>query len=136
MSFQNELPKLTLIYGPFKKANRLQGSEIMAIFNQEGLVEENILEEEFLQLFNHEPQEIGEGTIAAFDSLEDIQKFGFNICQKLRNSGVSLVSLDDYNSLVSESHKIEDLKEKLEERGNFLKNPDVEKAGFFNKIFN
>lgn len=136
MSLQREYPKLTLIYGPFKNGGRFNGSEIMAIFNQDGLVEETVLEEEFLQLFNHEPKAIGEGTIAPFDSLEDIQKFGFNICQKLRNSGVSLVSLDDYNTLISESHKIEDLKQKLEEKGNFLKNPDVEKSGFFNKIFN
>lgn len=136
MSMGKTLSRLSLIYGPFYKAGRQQGQEIMAIYNQDGLVDETTLEEEFLQVFNHEPGSLGEGTIAPFESLEDIQKFGFNICQKLRNSGVSLVSLEQYNNLLVESHKVEDFKHKLEEEGNFLKNPDVDKAGFFNKIFN
>lgn len=127
---------LTVIYGPHKKGGSLNGQELMSVFNERGLVDEGELEQGYVELIGHAPELIGEGVIGPFDDLEQIQKFCFNLCQNFGNSGVSLVSLEKYNEILSESYKVEDLRNKLEREGNFIKNPEAQKGGFFNKIFN
>jgi hypothetical protein len=127
---------LTIIYGPLKSGGRTDGQQVMASFNESGLIDETTLEEEYLAVMNHEPSLLDEGTIGPFSNLETIQKFSFNLCQKLGNAGASLVSLDDYNELLNASFKVEDFKSKLEEKGNFINNPEAGKSGLFNKIFN
>ncbi|MCF8059484.1 MAG: hypothetical protein K9K67_09320 [Bacteriovoracaceae bacterium] len=127
---------LTIIYGPYQKAGRIEGQEIMSVFNENGLVDETTLDEEYLEVVNHAPGVLEEGAVGPFNDLEVIQKFSFNLCQKLGNHGASLVSLDDYNELLAASYKVEDLKQKLEEKGSFIKNPEAGKSGIFNKIFN
>lgn len=127
---------LTVIYGPHNHNRLGDGKRVMAVFNESGLIEETTLEEEFLELVSHEPEVLDEGTIGPFSSLEQIQKFSFNLCQKLGNKGASLVPLDDYNELLIASFKIEDFKAKLEEKGSFIDNPEAGKSGIFNKIFN
>lgn len=135
MSIDSSDSRMTLIYGPFKNKGRYSGLEVMTFYNSEGLIEEDLLEDEYRQLYSNPPLEVAEGMVACFESLEDVQKFSFNICQKLKNSGVSLVSLEQYNELVIESCTGEELKEELENKGNFLKNPESEKKGFFNRFF-
>lgn len=127
---------LTIIYGPLKSGGRNDGQQVMASFNETGLIDETVLEEEYLAVMNHEPSLLDEGTIGPFSNLETIQKFSFNLCQKLGNKGASLVSLEDYNELLSASFKVEDFKNRLEEKGNFINNPEAGKSGIFNKIFN
>lgn len=127
---------LTIIYGPLKSGGRNDGQQVMASFNETGLIDETVLEEEYLSVMNHEPSVLDEGSIGPFSNLETIQKFSFNLCQKLGNKGTSLVSLDDYNELLNASFKIEDFKARLEEKGNFIGNPEAGKSGLFNKIFN
>lgn len=126
---------LTIIYGPLKNGGRNDGQQVMASFNETGLIDETVLEEEYLAVMNHEPSLLDEGTIGPFSNLETIQKFSFNLCQKLGNKGASLVSLDDYNELLNASFKVEDFKTHLEEKGNFIGNPEAGKSGLFNKIF-
>ena len=127
---------LTIIYGPLKSGGRSDGQQVMASFNESGLIDETTLEEEYLAVMNHEPSLLDEGTIGPFSNLETIQKFSFNLCQKLGNKGASLVSLDDYNELLNASFKVEDFKSRLEEKGNLIHNPEAGKSGIFNKIFN
>lgn len=127
---------MTVIYGPHNSSRLSEGKRIMAVFNETGLIDETTLEEEFLELVGHEPGVMEEGTIGSFSTLEQIQKFSFNLCQKLGNKGASLVPLDDYNELLVASFKIEDFKAKLEEKGSFIDNPEAGKSGLFNKIFN
>ncbi len=130
------LSPLTVVYGPHRKGGQMNGQELMAIFNEKGLVDEGQLEEGYVELIGHAPELVGEGTIGPFDDLEQIQKYCFNLCQGFGNSGVSLVSLEKYNEILIESFKVEDLRSRLEREGNFIKNPDAQKGGFFNKIFN
>ncbi len=127
---------LTVIFGPHNRSRLGDGKRVMAAFNEMGLIEETTLEEEFLELVGHEPDVVDEGTIGPFNGLEQIQKFSFNLCQKLGNKGASLVPMDDYNELLVASFKIEDFKQKLEEKGSFIDNPEAGKTGLFNKIFN
>lgn len=127
---------LTIIYGPLKSGGRNDGQQVMASFNETGLIDETVLEEEYVSVMNHEPSVLDEGSIGPFSNLETIQKFSFNLCQKLGNKGISLVSLDDYNELLNASFKTEDFKARLEEKGNFISNPEAGKSGLFNKIFN
>ena len=127
---------LTVIYGSYKRSGRHAGQEVMAVFNENGLIDESILDEEYLEVVNHAPGILEEGVVGPFTDLENIQKFSFNLCQKLGNHGASLVSLEDYNELLAASYKVEDLKQKLEEKGSFIKNPEAGKSGLFNKIFN
>ena len=126
---------LTVVYGPFKSGGKMNGQELMSIFNERGLVDEAHLEQVYKELIGHEAEMLKEGAIGPFDDLEQIQKFCFNLCQIFGNSGVSLVSLDKYNEILTGSFKVEDLRNRLEREGSFIKNPDAQKGGFFNKIF-
>ena len=130
------LSPLTVIYGPHKVAGQIKGQEVMSLFNERGLVDEVQMEEVYLEQIGHAPEVLAEGMIGPFDDLEAIQKFSFSLCQNFGNSGVSLVSLERYNEILSDCYKAEDLKAKLEAEGNFLRNPDASKGNFFNKIFN
>lgn len=125
---------LTIVYGPFA-SNLGGGQQIMVAFNDAGLINEITLEDEYSEMFKVAPAKINEGSIGAFRDLEVLQKYSFNLCQKLGNAGVSLVSLESYNEALGQSYKVDELRTRLEECGNFIKNPDAEKNGFFNKIF-
>lgn len=132
----DRLTPLTVIYGPFLKEGSSHGLEVMSISNGNGLVDENQLEQLFIDLIGHAPEALSDGKIGPFDDLESVQKYCFNVCTAFGNSGVSLVPLEKFNQLLIESYKSEELRGKLEVEGNFIKNPDAHKTGFFNKIFN
>lgn len=127
---------LVVIYGPYLSNEDKNGHEIIAIFNERGLIDESTLEDLYKDYVGHEPKIVEFGHIGYFTQMEDIQKYSFRICQKLGNEAVSLVSVEDYNEVLIDSFKSEELLQKLQTLGNLIPNPDAGKSGFFNKLFN
>lgn len=132
----HESSVLVVIYGPYLNNEQNSGHEIISIFNEKGLIDESSLEDMFKVSIGHEPKSIESGRIGYFNQMEDIQKFSFRICQKLGHEAVSLVSVEDYNEVLINSFKSEELLQKLQSVGNLIPNPDAGKVGFFSKLFN
>ncbi len=112
------------------------GYQALSLFTSYGPVDESSLEEVYMNSSAKEPRIIGEGEIADFSDLEALQKFSFELSQKLLAKGASLISVDEYNQILLDSFTSEELVSKLQESGNFMENPDAGKSNFFNKIFN
>ncbi len=136
MSMSRESSVLVVIYGPYLNDEDKKGHEVISIFNERGLIDESTLEDFFKDLVGQAPKVVESGHIGYFAQMEDIQKFSFRICQKLGNEAVSLVSVEDYNSVLIDSFKSEELLHKLQNIGNLIPNPDAGKGGFFSKLFN
>ncbi len=136
MSMSRESSVLVVIYGPYLNSEDKNGHEVISIFNERGLIDESTLEDFYKELSGTEPKVLESGRIGYFSQMEDIQKFSFRICQKLGNEAVSLVSVEDYNAVLIDSFKAEDLLENLQNVGNLIPNPDAGKGGFFSKLFN
>lgn len=107
-----------------------------SLFTSYGPIDETSLEEVYESSMGKKPEFCQDGVISDFEDLEALQKFSFELSQKLYSKGVSLISIDQYNEILLESYNSEELVHKLQESGNFLANPDAGKSNFFNKIFN
>lgn len=125
---------LTAIYGFDPQGLEGRNLEVISLYNQDGLVPENILDEAYAKMFNSRPAFCFDGSVKFFETLDDLQKYIFEICQNLKNKGVSLVSVDVFNAMVMESFTVEELKKRLEEKGKFMTNPDAGKSNFFNRL--
>ncbi len=127
---------LVVIYGPYISDADKNGHEIISIFNDRGLVDESTLEDYFKELTSRTPEIVESGHIGYFGQMEAIQKFSFRICQKFGSDAVSLVSVEDYNDVLLDCYKSDELLQKLQTVGNLIPNPDAGKSGFFSKLFN
>lgn len=110
--------------------------QALSLFTSYGPIDETSLEEVYLGLSSRAPRVCEDGEIADFQDIEMLQKYSFELSQKLYAKGASLISIDEYNQILLESYSCEELVQKLQESGNFLANPDAGKSNFFNKIFN
>jgi len=136
MNINVESTALVVIYGPYLSDADKNGHEIISIFSERGLIDESTLEDFYKDLMPGTPAVLESGHIGYFGQLEDIQKFSFRICQKFGSDAVSLVSVEDYNDVLIDSFKSEDLLKNLQNVGNLIPNPDAGKGGFFSKLFN
>jgi|GEM_PF-2013379 len=135
MSVEAGRQVLTAVYGPYYMGKRADGYEIIAIFNNSGLCQETHLEDIFENQFSKVPKVLHDGGIGPFEGLEDIQKYCFSLCQKYGDEGVSLVSLDSYNKVITDAFTGEELLNELALKGNYIKNPEAGKSGFLSGIF-
>lgn len=131
-NFADEI--ISVVYGSLKRHQ--QGYQALSVFTSYGPVDESTLEEVYEGIFNELPRHCDDGIVAPFLDIEALQKFSFELSQKLFAKGSSLVSVDDYNKILLESFNGEELVKKLQESGNYMANPDAGKSNFFNKIFN
>ncbi|WP_127714867.1 hypothetical protein [Halobacteriovorax sp. HLS] len=76
-----------------------------------------------------------EDEFGPFESLEDLSKFGFAICDELKLPYISLHSLEEFNGLIEDSSNLTELLEGLNCRGNILENLAVtQKKSFFERV--
>ena len=75
--------------------------------------------------------------IGPFDSLEDLSKFCFKICDELKLPYITLHSLEEFNSVVEESSNLSELLSGLKNGGNLLENVSItQKKSFFERVLN
>lgn len=72
-----------------------------------------------------------------FESLEELSKFCFSICDELKLPYITLHSLEEFNTLIEESSSVNDLLEGLKSNGNLLENISItQKKSFFERVLN
>jgi len=73
--------------------------------------------------------------IGPFDSLATLNQFAFKLCEELNAEKVSLLSVQDYNGLLENSHMASDFHRDLLEKGNIMQNIERKKKGFLSRFF-
>ena len=76
--------------------------------------------------------------IGPFESLDELNKFAFLLCEEINAPKISLLSVQEYNLLLESAQDIHSLLGDLKSKGNTLENIDREdknKSGFFTKLF-
>lgn len=103
-------------------------------FNETGVIEKETLDQHYFDFVGGELLEDTNLT-GPFPSLEDITKFGFQICQEMDLPSVGLMSIDDFNQALSTTDTSVGLIANLPSVSNMIENPEHGKGGFFGKIF-
>ena len=109
---------------------------ISYVFNDEGPIDEELLEELKRGLYGRDKCESPADGIGPFSSLEELTQFSFTICDEINADKIALYSNEEYNLLLHKVKNIKELKEKLPISGNVIENLDAEKKrGLLGKIF-
>ena len=131
-NYSNEV--ISIVYSRVEGGQH--GYQALSAFTSYGPIDESSLEEVYQNQHSRQPRVCEDGEISDFTDLEALQKFSFELSQKLYAKGASLISIDEYNQILLDAFSSEELVKKLQESGNFKANPDAGKSNFFNKIFN
>lgn len=116
-------------------SNQSTGYSISYIFSSKGYVAHDSLEKTYMELMGKEPLMVDEGRVGTFDSIEQVQKFGFFFCQEFNSSFINFLSNDDYNEIVEKSFNSTEFIENMFNAGTRLDNLDKSSAGFLGKLF-
>ena len=73
--------------------------------------------------------------IGPFDSVSSLNQFAFQLCEELNAEKVSLLSVQEYNSLLESSQVASDFHRDLLLKGNIMENIERKKKGFFSRFF-
>lgn len=77
----------------------------------------------------------GRKSIGPFESLEELNKFSFKLCEEFDFSFISLISSGEYNAVLESVVDADELLAKLVQSGNILENIDRGKKSIFKKLF-
>lgn len=132
------MDKLIAIYrykNPTSDLDRTVGSYyLLHLLTDEGAIKPEQLEKYCHEFNVNDPKdEIGLGP---FESVDDITKFCFYICDEMRLPFVSLHSMEEFNSIIEDSSKVNDLLDSLHNGGNLIENISItQKKSLFQKVF-
>ncbi len=110
---------------------------ILYVLDHRGMIDREIAEKIYKEsILPNEFQH--KDLIGPFESLDELNKFAFLLCESINAPRVSLMSVQDYNLLLENSFDTHNFLNDLKTKGNILENIDREenkKSGFFSKIF-
>lgn len=73
--------------------------------------------------------------IGPFESTDQLNQFAFQLCEEFNAAKVSLLSVQDYNSLMESTQAASDFHRGLQEIGNVMENIERKKKGFLSRFF-
>lgn len=128
-----------MIYG--KPEVRVQDFEEMGhfdyglfyVFDSHGLVEREVLNECYREIYEKPARTTP--CFGPFDSQDDLTRFAFKICEKRDVDRSILLSQEEYNQVLEESHTKDELLLSLEHVGRSVENLEGTRKGLFGKIF-
>ena len=110
---------------------------LLYILDEKGLLDKSaahkLYDERFkseLASFESQPNLIG-----PFASTELLNQFAFQLCEELNAEKVSLLSVQEYNSLLESSQTATDFYRDLLLKGNVMENIERKKKGFLSRFF-
>lgn len=131
---------LIVIYGPSivkaGESERPSGLEIYHVFNNSGLVDEDLLHRYFEDVCETPIRSLSHGRVGYFSDGGEVQRFCFQLCQHLNLEGVNILTVSQYNEILMNCHRGEDLPPALSQGGEYIENVDAHKKGFFDSLFN
>ena len=110
---------------------------MLYLLDEKGLLEKEGAMKLFLERFASE--EVGTkaplNAIGPFVSQERLNQFAFAFCEELNAAQVSLLSVQEYNTLLENSLQAIDFHRDLLEKGNVMENIERKKKGFLSRFF-
>lgn len=122
---------------PFPEENADSSYFLLYLLDERGMLEREAAEKLYIDRFK---PEIGEAkapakTIGPFDSIDRLNQYAFALCEELNAARVSLLSVQEYNSLLENSNQASEFHHDLLEKGNVMENIERKKKGFISRLF-
>jgi len=122
---------------PFPEENADSSYYLLYLLDEKGILERETAEQLFQDKFK---PEIGEAkappkTIGPFDSIDRLNQYAFALCEELNAARVSLLSVNEYNSLLENSNQASEFHRDLLEKGNVMENIERKKKGLLSRLF-
>lgn len=124
---------------PVPEENKEPAYYLLYLLDEKGLFEyevaRKIYEERFLEAEYENRKAFGK-SIGPFSSLEKLNQYAFNLCEELNAARISLLSVQEYNALLENTHSAIDFHRDLVDKGNVIENIERKKKGFLSRFFN
>jgi hypothetical protein len=106
------------------------------LFNEDGQLDNETLDATYSNFFSiSRPSKIYSHGIGPFNSIGDLQKYSFNLCQTLKSQEIVILSVEKYNQAVDNVFNSEKFLQSLLEQGETIHNIDIGKNNIWNRIF-
>lgn len=125
-------------FNPFPEEGDESYFYLLYLLDEKGLLEKEGAQKLFKERFLSEHLEgIKSPTnmIGPFLALDNVNQFAFALCEELNAAQVSLLSVNEYNSLLENSQLASDFHRDLLEKGNVMENIERKKKGFLSRFF-
>lgn len=125
-------------FNPFPEDDQESYFYLLYLLDEKGILEKEVA----LQIFteNYLTEEIAGlktpfNTIGPFVSMEKLNQYAFALCEVLNAAKISLLSVQEYNSLLESGQTASDFHRDLLEKGNVLENIERKQKSFLSKFF-
>jgi hypothetical protein len=120
-------------FDPFPEEERGPSYYLLYLLDQKGVLEKDEAVKIFQEKFKVDV--LKSKWLGPFDSLDDLNQFAFFLCEKLDAQKISLLSVQEYNTLLEQTLQASDFHRDLLVKGNVFENIDKKEKGFFKKLF-
>jgi hypothetical protein len=120
-------------FNPFPEDETGSAYYLLHLLDQRGVLEKNDAKKLFTETYPH--FELKSKFLGPFESIDTLNQFSFMLCEKLDAQKISLLSVQEYNSLLEQTQQASDFHRDLLEKGNVLENIDKKEKGFLKKLF-
>ena len=123
---------IIVLYNYLAEENKKASYYILNVLHKTGVLEKSLTEESYKNLF-HSP--LDREYIGPFQSIEDLQRYSFNLCEKLEADQAAIISAQEYNGMVERISDVAELREQVFQIGDTIHNPTPKKRRFLDKLF-
>lgn len=125
-------------YNPFPEDGQDSHYYMLYLLDEKGMLEREAAFTIFNERFTSEELaglKTPPNTIGPFLSLEKINQYAFALCEELNAAKISLLSVQEYNSLLENSQIAIDFHHDLLTKGNVMENIERKQKGFLSRFF-
>jgi hypothetical protein len=125
-------------FNPFPEDGQESYYYLLYLLDEKGILEREVALQIFTERYTSE-EIVGLktpfNTIGPFVSLEKLNQYAFALCEELNAAKISLLSVQEYNSLLEYSQLASDFHRDLLEKGNVMENIERKQKGFLSRFF-
>jgi hypothetical protein len=125
-------------YNPFPEDGQDSHYYMLYLLDEKGILEREAALIIFNERFTSEELaglKTPPNTIGPFLSLEKVNQYAFALCEELNAAKISLLSVQEYNSLLENSQLAIDFHHDLLTKGNVMDNIERKQKGFLSRFF-
>jgi len=100
-----------------------------------GEIDTDSVREVYDELYLKNPTSV-ESSIGPFDDVRAMNRFAYQLCEKISAKKMSLISVKNYNQFMENAVTAEDFFNNLFKQGEIIENQEFSKPGIFKNIFN
>lgn len=110
---------------------------LLYLLDEKGILDRSVADKLYEEKFK---SDLSAGNIHAkmigpFESTDHLNQFAFQLCEEMNAAKVSLLSVQEYNSLLESTQTASDFHRDLLLKGNVMENIERKKKGFLSRFF-